>query len=473
MNFFNAFLLTLLYSLWQAPLLALLYVLVEKRFSNALPLQKRNAALLLLGTQVLVSLFVFCGLYFYPNVSFYSVELAQQYLGGAYPIIAFYLYCSLLFFKLSKHAYGWYSFKASLANNLQKTPIDIKLFAKRMGQSLGIKREVKLWLTNAITTPLTFGFYKPIILLPASFVTQLPVTAIEAIIIHELTHIKNRDYLYNWFLICVESIYFFNPFLLFICRKVKQQRELSCDVQVLQFNHSGIEYATTLLNLAKQQKIDFNFATAATGVKNSLFNRISFFCNVDILQLQPISKKYLAILPAIFLLFCFIAPGITSKRFNLFSPEINIAASLSKNYAPKVVQNELGLPTVIKLEPVKIIMDKVAVTAKATTEDVIIGKSKPLPIKETAQPIVEQYTEEVEPATYAQFASVNEFRIVDSIKQVTIEMQSAAGKVTQVYHMVLRNGEWIKIPRYASKDMKYDSLLQKLPTIEIVIDSVQ
>lgn len=90
--------------------------------------------------------------------------------------------------------YNWISFKRKHNNNLVKPPVDLKVFAIVKAGQFGIKRYVSLWLSNTVASPVTFGFWKPVILLPVALVNKLTISEVESLIVHELTHIKYNDF---------------------------------------------------------------------------------------------------------------------------------------------------------------------------------------------------------------------------------------------------------------------------------------
>ena len=94
---------------------------------------------------------------------------------------------------------------------LHKIDVDLKLFVKQTAAYLGIKKEVTIFLSEYVNTPLTVGFLKPIILVPFASINYLNTEQMEAVLLHELAHIKRMDYLLNISLSIIETILFFNP----------------------------------------------------------------------------------------------------------------------------------------------------------------------------------------------------------------------------------------------------------------------
>ena len=147
---------------------------------------------------------------------------------------------------------------------LQKANMDIRLFVQNMSARLGIKQRVKVYLSRIVSCPLTIGFLKPIILIPIATVSHLTVQQLEAVLLHELAHIKRADYLINLLLNIIETILFFNPFTRLISQNINKEREHCCDDWVLQFKYNAPMYAEALLRIACLQAAP-NIAMKAEG----------------------------------------------------------------------------------------------------------------------------------------------------------------------------------------------------------------
>lgn len=125
----------------------------------------------------------------------------------------------------------------------------------RLVGKLNITRNVQLKISRRAISPLTFGTLKPIILLPAGLVFQLSPVQLEAILAHELAHVKRNDYLINLLLSSLEVIFFFHPCYWWMSSAIQELRENAADDLVVK---SGVEpknLATGLaevLNFSKQ-----------------------------------------------------------------------------------------------------------------------------------------------------------------------------------------------------------------------------
>lgn len=157
---------------------------------------------------------------------------------------------------------------------LVKIPANWRVFVQDTARQLGITREVRIFLSEKIASPLTIGFLKPLILVPVASINHLSVAQLEAILLHELAHIKRYDYLINILLSVAEISLFFNPFTRLFSKHIRKERENSCDDWVLQFQYSASTYAEALLRMAQLQSSSA-FAMAATGNhQHELLNRV-------------------------------------------------------------------------------------------------------------------------------------------------------------------------------------------------------
>ncbi len=117
---------------------------------------------------------------------------------------------------------------------------------------LGIKRKVTFLLSQIAEQPLTFGFFKPIILMPIAYINQISEQEVEALILHELSHIKRNDYLINLFQSIIEILFFYHPMVWHISSNIRKTREESCDDQVVAIGKDPLIYAQALLFTKKQ-----------------------------------------------------------------------------------------------------------------------------------------------------------------------------------------------------------------------------
>jgi len=168
----------------------------------------------------------------------------------------------------------FYSYTVT-TRGLSKMKADLRLYIQQLVQQLDISRQVQVWISELVDTPMVIGFIKPIILIPVACINHLSTQQLEAILLHELAHIKRNDYLVNLFIATIEILFFFNPFARLLIRCIKQEREISCDDLVLQYRFDPYQYASALLSLEQNRLATFSLAIAAAGVdKHLLLKRV-------------------------------------------------------------------------------------------------------------------------------------------------------------------------------------------------------
>ena len=140
-------------------------------------------------------------------------------------------------------------------------------------EQLNISRPVQLLLSTRVAIPLMLGTLKPVILLPVATINNLSMDQVEAILMHELAHIKRQDFLINIFQTIAETVLFFNPFVWLISSIIRKEREHCCDDLVVAHTADPLPYARALALLESNRGAG-NLSLAATGHKNLLFNRI-------------------------------------------------------------------------------------------------------------------------------------------------------------------------------------------------------
>lgn len=283
---------SLLDSLWQMGVLWLLYVLLTANGKKFNARQRHTLALLSLagGTcWFLVTLVInFYKAAAAPEVITLIVNAGEAvstpspfkgavatWLEPVLPFlsVAYLLVTALLFCRF----YRQYRYTRQLfRQGLEKINPELRVFLQQAVQHMSISKKVSIWLSSLVDTPLTIGFWKPIILLPIAAVNNLTIEQTEAIILHELNHIRRNDYLINLLIACTDIILFFNPFAQLFSGIIRCEREHSCDDMVLQFRYDASQYARALLTLAQSRVATTPaLAVAATGKSNTLLlNRV-------------------------------------------------------------------------------------------------------------------------------------------------------------------------------------------------------
>lgn len=155
-------------------------------------------------------------------------------------------------------------------------------------ERFSITSKVRLRLSSDMLVPFTAGFLRPIIVLPIAMINRLSPAQVEAILLHELAHIKRADYLFNLIQKMIESALFFNPFMWILSKEIRIEREFCCDDLVMQANHDPHLYAHALLRVA-ESKLSLCTSGVSFGGpgKFSLLNRIKRLYDIKTISSNP------------------------------------------------------------------------------------------------------------------------------------------------------------------------------------------
>ena len=161
----------------------------------------------------------------------------------------------------------WVSRVASSGAANTDTALQLRL--ARLAKALGIRRAVFLRIVTEFDSPVAAGVWRPVVMVPAALVTRMPVEMIEALLAHELAHIRRHDYLVNMIQSAVESLLFYHPVVWWLSRRIRIEREQIADALAAQVLGEPRRLAVALHGLAEFQlartAIPVTLATHANG----------------------------------------------------------------------------------------------------------------------------------------------------------------------------------------------------------------
>lgn len=117
---------------------------------------------------------------------------------------------------------------------------------------MGVRFPVPLKLHDALASPVTVGFFRPLVLLPASLLSGMPVPLIEALLAHELAHVRRWDYLVNLLQSVAEALLFFHPVVWWLSARMRIEREQVADALAAQALQDPAQLASALHQLSLQ-----------------------------------------------------------------------------------------------------------------------------------------------------------------------------------------------------------------------------
>ena len=137
---------------------------------------------------------------------------------------------------------------------------------------LRVSRPVRLLVSSLVQAPSVVGWLRPVVLVPVGALTGLPSGQIDALLLHELAHIRRHDYLVNLLQSIVETLLFYHPAVWWISGHIRVERELCCDDMAVSVSGDVLTYARALAELEASRRVHVGPAMAATG--GSLAHRI-------------------------------------------------------------------------------------------------------------------------------------------------------------------------------------------------------
>jgi len=166
---------------------------------------------------------------------------------------------------------------------------------QQLADALGIKQTITLLESGLAKVPMMIGHLKPVVLVPIGLLTALSAEEVEAILIHELAHIKRRDYLVNMLQSLMEIFFFFNPAVLWVSTLIKTERENCCDDIVVAQTDSKVSYIKALVSCQEYQSAIPVYAMGLGGDKGHFLQRVKRMLSNSNQTLNKVEKMVLTI----------------------------------------------------------------------------------------------------------------------------------------------------------------------------------
>lgn len=263
-------------SFWQMALLWCVYLAIHSVFRLSSHKKYQLAVTAIVAGFVW---FVFTFVYYFNSSSVSSMAFFNQSVNQTNSFLNIFLlsaslaYLGLLIFPSYRLFRNWQFVQRIRKNGLQKAGLNYRLFVQKISAQLGISKKVFVFVSDLVTSPVTVGYLKPVVLLPVAVLNHLSTQQVEAILLHELSHIRRYDYLVNFMVSIISTFLYFNPFVKQFVNAIEEERENCCDQLVLQFGYDKLGYASALLTLEKLSAGPHLLTLGAAG-KNYLVKRI-------------------------------------------------------------------------------------------------------------------------------------------------------------------------------------------------------
>ncbi len=164
----------------------------------------------------------------------------------------------------------------SRARNSVQVPAQVCWQARldSLAIGFGLSGKVALRLVDHIDSPLAAGWWRPVVLLPTALITNMPVALIEALLAHELAHIRRHDYFVNLLQNIVEALLFYHPVIWWLSHRIRIERELIADQIATEVIGTPRQLALALTELAEIQRTRPSLFLAQAANGGALMARI-------------------------------------------------------------------------------------------------------------------------------------------------------------------------------------------------------
>lgn len=122
---------------------------------------------------------------------------------------------------------------------------------RRLERAGGIRRRIEIFLSRASVEPGIFGIARPALMWPEGISARLDDAHVEAILAHEVGHVRRRDNLFAAIHMFVEAIFWFHPLVWFLGTRLVEEREVACDEEVLELGSAPQVYAESILKICE------------------------------------------------------------------------------------------------------------------------------------------------------------------------------------------------------------------------------
>lgn len=234
--------------------------------------------------------------------------------------------------------------------NLRKSSIDanerINSILIKAKEEINVKINIKLVVSRYISTPALTGVIVPKILIPYNMI-DFTEKELEYIFLHELSHYKRKDILINYILIALQCIHWFNPFIWFFFKNIKEAMELATDEKVLHIleDKEHKEYGLALLNVISKvnNSVFYPRLVSMANDKKKIEKRIRNIKYINYIK----KKKAIFSIIGMIVLIVLVPTMLTSKLSNfskLQNGYIKIVKLLEK-------QENIGVDNIYEIVP--------------------------------------------------------------------------------------------------------------------------
>jgi beta-lactamase regulating signal transducer with metallopeptidase domain len=323
---------TVIHSLWQITLIGIVLKISLRLMKNQAPSFRYHILLMGVFSIIVASGFTFYKIMdqthsagvpiisetmYYPNEAFRMAEISnssivaydrslvqngRRFIQQNTPVIA--LLWLVGFFIFSIRFAGGYWYLSRLYRKSTRANQRILEISNNIRRRLNLEKYVEVLESASVKVPIALGYLKPVIILPVGLATSIPYNQLEAIITHELAHIKRNDFPINLIKSILEAVYFYHPVFWWIGKQIDNEREHCCDDLTIALCENEKSLQEALLNIELHNQKLQHIAAALYKNKFQLLNRIKRMKTND--HLNHGNRKTMAglfVLPALVIIF--------------------------------------------------------------------------------------------------------------------------------------------------------------------------
>lgn len=151
------------------------------------------------------------------------------------------------------------------ASGTDEIPAELLVRFEALKTRLGVRRAVRLLRSSQVAAPAVIGWLRPVVLMPVGCLMRLSTAQVEALLVHELAHIRRHDYLVNVLQSMVEAVLFYHPAVWWVSKQVRWERECRCDRMAVEVGGDALGYARALSFLETRRAFLHEVALGANG----------------------------------------------------------------------------------------------------------------------------------------------------------------------------------------------------------------
>ncbi len=209
----------------------------------------------------------------------------------------------------TRAAGGWWELRSLRLRAKAIVPQHLQLSFDKLSSRYRLSRQTMLRVSDEVISPMAFGIWRTVVLMPLSAATSLPSDQLEAVLAHELAHVRRWDYLCNLLQTSVECLFFFQPAMWWVSRKAREFREVCCDEVAAEACADPVVYAEALLHMEEQRGKNIRLAVALHGHGGTLLNRVRRVMGEKAMEQQSMSGIRMAAVGVV-LMALYVAPRV-------------------------------------------------------------------------------------------------------------------------------------------------------------------